>query len=201
MHTMTFTELDGWVAQQSPLIQAHAFFDAAEHFDDEGVQFHRGDLVVDSLVVSPVTVIDGNAVTSEIAYDYDVGLLVVTGNLTCDHIGRLAFDVVVGGSLYAKTICANTLNSYGLYVGGDIRCDVFAEFGCYTEVQGKIHCARVLSLMNEVVAKGGIDGALFQLRGTDVAQLLIPDVLTADGYCDEEKFSAYVREARSPFKT
>ena len=201
MNRISFAEFDAWTTRQARLIQENAFFDAAHAFEDEGVMFHQGDLVVDELMVAPVTVIDGNVSARKIGYPYDVGLLVVTGNLTCEHIGRMSFDVIVGGHLHAKSVCVNTSNDYLLRVGGDITCDFFSEYGCAVEVQGKIICPKVLSLMNKVVAHGGIEGELIDnFRGKDVAQVLISEVLTEDGYFDEEKFEACVRNGKSPYK-
>lgn len=201
MNRISFADFDAWTTRQARLIQENAFFDAAHAFEDEGVMFHQGDLVVDELMVAPVTVIDGNVSARKIGYPYDVGLLVVTGNLTCEHIGRMSFDVIVGGHLHAQSVCVNTSNDYLLRVGGDITCDFFSEYGCAVEVQGKIICPKVLSLMNEVVAHGGIEGELIDnFRGKDVAQVLISEVLTEDGYFDEEKFEACVRSGKSPYK-
>lgn len=201
MNRISFAEFDAWTTRQARLIQENAFFDAAHAFEDEGVMFHQGDLVVDELMVAPVTVIDGNVSARKIGYPYDVGLLVVTGNLTCEHIGRMSFDVIVGGDLHAQSVCVNTSNDYLLRVGGDITCDFFSEYGCAVEVQGRIICPRVLSLMNEVVAHGGIEGELIDnFRGKDVAQVLISEVLADDGYFDEEKFEACVRSGKSPYK-
>ncbi len=201
MNRISFAEFDAWTTRQARLIRDNAFFDAAHAFEDEGVMFHQGDLVVDELMVAPVTVIDGNVSARKIGYPYDVGLLVVTGNLTCEHIGRMSFDVIVGGDLHAQSVCVNTSNDYLLRVGGDITCDFFSEYGCAVEVQGRIICPRVLSLMNEVVAHGGIEGELIDnFRGKDVAQILVSEVLTDDGYFDEEKFEAYVRSRKSPYK-
>ena len=201
MNRISFAEFDAWTTRQARLIRDNAFFDAAHAFEDEGVMFHQGDLVVDELMVAPVTVIDGNVSARKIGYPYDVGLLVVSGNLTCEHIGRMSFDVIVGGDLHAQSVCVNTSNDYLLRVGGDITCDFFSEYGCAVEVQGRIICPRVLSLMNEVVAHGGIEGELIDnFRGKDVAQILVSEVLTDDGYFDEEKFEAYVRSRKSPYK-
>ena len=201
MNRISFAEFDAWTTRQARLIRDNAFFDAAHAFEDEGVMFHQGDLVVDELMVAPVTVIDGNVSARKIGYPYDVGLLVVTGNLTCEHIGRMSFDVIVGGDLHAQSVCVNTSNDYLLRVGGDITCDFFSEYGCAVEVQGRIICPKVLSLMNEVVAHGGIEGELIDnFRGKDVAQILVSEVLTDDGYFDEEKFEAYVRSRKSPYK-
>lgn len=201
MNRISFADFDAWTTRQARLIQENAFFDAAHAFEDEGVMFHQGDLVVDELMVAPVTVIDGNVSARKIGYPYDVGLLVVTGNLTCEHIGRMSFDVIVGGDLHAQSVCVNTSNDYLLRVGGDITCDFFSEYGCAVEVQGRIICPRVLSLMNEVVAHGGIEGELIDnFRGKDVAQVLISEVLADDGYFDEEKFEACVRSGKSPYK-
>lgn len=201
MNRISFADFDAWATRQARLIQENAFFDAAHAFEDEGVMFHQGDLVVDELMVAPVTVIDGNVSARKIGYPYDVGLLVVTCNLTCEHIGRMSFDVIVGGDLHAQSVCVNTSNDYLLRVGGDITCDFFSEYGCAVEVQGRIICPRVLSLMNEVVAHGGIEGELIDnFRGKDVAQVLISEVLTEDGYFDEEKFEACVRSGKSPYK-
>lgn len=201
MNRISFADFDAWTTRQARLILENAFFDAAHAFEDEGVMFHQGDLVVDELMVAPVTVIDGNVSARKIGYPYDVGLLVVTGNLTCEHIGRMSFDVIVGGDLHAQSVCVNTSNDYLLRVGGDITCDFFSEYGCAVEVQGRIICPRVLSLMNEVVAHGGMEGELIDnFRGKDVAQVLISEVLTDDGYFDEEKFEACVRSGKSPYK-
>ena len=93
------------------------------------------------------------------------------------------------------------MNDHALIVGGDIRSDYLAEFGCYVKAQGQIMCPKVLSLMNDIVADGGVQGELIKgLRGEAVAQVLIPDALTADGFFDEDKFSSLVRAGRSPFK-
>ena len=201
MNTISFAELDEWLSRQPELIQDHAFFDEADAFEDVRVQFHAGDWTGEVLTAAPVTVIDGNVTAGKISWDYDLGLVLITGDLHCEHIGRLGIDLVVGGDLIAKTLCLNTLNDHALIVGGDLRCDYLAEFGCQVKVQGKITCPQVLSLMNEVVAGGGVQGKLIDgLRGEAVAQVLIPEALTADGFFDEDKFSSLVRAGRSPFK-
>ena len=201
MNTISFAALDEWLSRQPELIQDHAFFDEADAFEDIGVQFHTGDWTGEVLTAAPVTVIDGNVSVGKISWDYDLGLLLITGDLHCEHIGRLGIDLVVGGKLIAKTLCLNTMNDHALIVGGDIRSDYLAEFGCYVKAQGQIICPKVLSLMNDIVADGGVQGELIDdLRGEAVAQVLIPEALTADGFFDEDKFSALVRAGRSPFK-
>ncbi len=201
MNTISFAALDEWLSRQPELIQEHAFFEEADAFEDIGVQFHTGDWTGEVLTAAPVTVIDGNVTVGKISWDYDLGLLLITGDLHCEHIGRLGIDLVVGGKLIAKTLCLNTLNDHALIVGGDIRSDYLAEFGCYVKAQGQIICPKVLALMNDIVADGGVQGELIKgLRGEAVAQVLIPEALTADGFFDEDKFSALVRAGRSPFK-
>jgi hypothetical protein len=201
MNTLSFAEFESWADRQPKLIRENAIFDEAEAFENEAVRFYKGDLMVDELTVSPVTVIDGNVSTQKIVCGYETGLLVVTGNLTCEHIGRMWINTVIGGNLNAKSICANTMNDCALIVGGNLACDFFAEYGCYVEVHGKIMCPKALSLMNEVTARGGIEGELISdLRGKDVAKVLDSAVLTNDGYFDEEKFADCVRNGKSPFK-
>ena len=152
MNSISFAAFDEWLSRQPELIQEHAFFDEADAFEDIGVQFHTGDWTGEVLTAAPVTVIDGNVSVGKISWDYDLGLLLITGNLHCEHIGRLGIDLVVGGKLIAKTLCLNTLNDHALIVGGDIRSDYLAEFGCYVKAQGQIICPKVLSLMNDIVA-------------------------------------------------
>ena len=107
MNTISFAELDEWLSRQPELIQEHAFFDEADAFEDIGVQFHTGDWTGEVLTAAPVTVIDGNVSVGKISWDYDLGLLLVTGDLHCEHIGRLGIDLVVGGDLIAKSLCLN----------------------------------------------------------------------------------------------
>ena len=103
MNSISFAAFDEWLSRQPELIQEHAFFDEADAFEDIGVQFHTGDWTGEVLTAAPVTVIDGNVSVGKISWDYDLGLLLITGNLHCEHIGRLGIDLVVGGDLIAKT--------------------------------------------------------------------------------------------------
>lgn len=199
MDKISFEAFDAWVATQSEFIQREAFFDEAEHFLDEGVQFHDGNLVVGKLEVSPVTVIDGDLTVEELEIPFDVGLLVVRGNLNCTHLHRTK-GVVVGGNLNAQSVCLNTLNDYALMVGGDVNCNFFSEFGCYVEIQGKLRCPKAISLLNEVVAHGGVDGEIVSdIQDQEMGEVLVREVLTDDGYFDEDKFKSLVRRGVSPF--
>lgn len=201
MMSMTFDEFDAWAGTQAPLIQEQAFFNEAEHFEDIGARYHKGDLAVDSIMVAPVTVIEGNLTARAIDYDFDVGILVVTGDLDIAHIDPpLSISIVVGGNLTAKSVCIDTLNDYYLFVGGDIVCDHFAELGCSVEVSGKIVCPVVWNQSNTVTAHGGIEGRLISgPRGRDVARVVVADVLDADGYLDRDKLSAWFKAGQSPY--
>lgn len=202
MKTITFDEFDQWVARQSPFIQTEAFFDDADEFGKYGVAYHQGDLVQESVMVAPVTVIEGNLDVRKIDYQFNTGVLVVTGNLVCPSIARMDITIITGGDLTARTLCLDTLNDFGLFVGGDIRSDYFAEFGCSVEVQGKIVCPKVLNLMNTVIAHGGVQGEfLYKCRGRDVNKVLIDAVLTNDGYFSEEKFLDYTLRGVSPYRS
>ncbi|NHZ91260.1 hypothetical protein F2P45_19895 [Massilia sp. CCM 8733] len=200
MHTISYDAFEDWVRRQPPPVCERAFFNDADPDDEEQVRFHQGDLEIDTLMVAPVTVIDGNLTVRDIDYAYDTGLLVVSGNVICQHLGRMNIDVVVGGDLHVKTLCLNTLNDYCLFVGGDLHCDFLSEYGAYVNVRGKIVCPTVLSLMNEIVAHGGVQGRFIDARGgVPLGQVLIDAVLMPDGTLDEEKLQALVRGGASPF--
>ena len=201
MQTITFSEFDTWLEGQHALVREHAWFEHAEHFDGAQVHFYRGDLNVDTLTAAPVLVVEGNVTAQSISHEYDVGLIVVTGDLTCAHIGALSIDLIVGGNLKAQSICANTGNDHILIVGGDIVSDYFSEYGCYVEAQGKIICPQVLNQMNEVIAHGGIEGRLIRdVRGQAIGEVLVGAVLTDDGYFDQNKFATAVQSGQSPYK-
>lgn len=201
MKRISFDEFDTWVANQPAMIRTVAFFDDADEFGDEGVAYHKGDLVTDTLPVAPVTVIEGDLTVQKIAGHYNNGVLVVTGKLTCPSIARMNITIIVGGDLIARSLCLDTMNDYGMFVGGDIRCDYFAEFGCSVEVQGKIICPKVLNLMNTVIAHGGVEGEfLYKFRGRDINRILIDAVLTDDGYFSEARFLEHTLRGESPYR-
>ena len=202
MVPMSYDDFDAWAETQAPLIQEYAFFNEAEEFDDVPAQFHKGDLVVDEIMVAPVTVIEGNLTARSLSYDYEVGILVVTGDLNIDHIDApRSISIVVGGNLNAQSVCVNTLNDYELVVGGDIVCDYFAEFGCYVEVHGKIVCPIVWNACNVVKAHGGIEGRLILgPRGGPAGRIVVDEVLDDEGkYVDEAKLAAWFQAGRSPY--
>ncbi|UOD27599.1 hypothetical protein INH39_19010 [Massilia violaceinigra] len=202
MQLISYDAFEDWASRQSPLLCERAFFNDAAAFDEERVHFHQGDLETDTLMVAPVTVIDGNLTVRKIDYAYDTGLLVVSGNVVCQHLGRMHIDVVIGGDLRAKTLCLNTLNDYSLFVGGDLHAGFLSEHGAHVDVRGKIVCPTVLSLMNEIVAHGGVQGRFIHaVRGRNVGQVLIDAVLTPEGYLDEEKLEACVLGGASPLKS
>ncbi len=201
MQRIAYAAFDEWASRQAAPLCERAFFNDAAAFEEEQVHFHQGDLEIDTLMVAPVTVIDGNLTVRKIDYAYDTGLLVVSGNVICQHLGRMTIDVVIGGDLRATTLCLNTLNDYSLFVGGDLHADFLSEHGAQVEVRGKIVCPTVLSLMNEIVAHGGVQGRFIHaVRGRNVGQVLIEAVLTPDGYLDEEKLAACVLSGASPVK-
>lgn len=201
MHRISCEAFDDWASRLAAPLRERAVFNDADPGDVEQVRFHQGDLERDTILVGPLTVIDGNLSVRKIAYACDTGLLLVTGKLSCPQLGRMRIDVVVGGDLHANTLCLNTLNDYSLFVGGDLHCDFFSEYGCHVEVAGKIVCPAVLSLMNKVVAHGGVQGKFIDgYRGREVGQVLSGAVLTPDGYLDEDKLAACVRSGASPLR-
>ena len=139
MEKITFEEFDQWQESQSGVVSEDGFFDDADVFEEEGVQFHHGDLRVANLEVAPCVVVDGNLIVDgEINYPFDRGLLVVTGDLKCQHFS-FPFPTVVAGSLYANTVEVDSGCDYWLTVGGDIHANSVVEAGHCIKVSGHIY--------------------------------------------------------------
>ena len=154
MGKITFEELDQWQESQSGVVNEEGFFDDGEFFEEEGVQFHKGDLRVANLEVAPCVVVDGNLIVEgEINYPFDRGLLVVTGDLKCQHFS-FPFPTVVAGNLYADTIRVDSGCDYWLTVGGDIHANSVIEDGHCIKVIGLIHAPVVKSYKNELTVNG-----------------------------------------------
>jgi hypothetical protein len=154
MKKISFEAFDQWVENIDGVIAEEAFFNESEHFEDEGVQFHEGDLHVATLETAPCVVVNGNlTVDGTIQSSFDCGLLVVNGDLRCDHF-TYSFNAVISGSLFAETIDVNSLNDFGLVVGGNIVANSVIERGHFIRVIGRIESPVVKSMMNQVTANG-----------------------------------------------
>ena len=139
MEKITFEEFDQWQESQSGVVNEEGFFDDGEFFEEEGVQFHKGDLRVANLEVAPCVVVDGNLIIDgEINSPFDQGLLVVTGDLRCQHFS-FRFQTVVAGNLYADTIRVDSGCDYALTIGGDIHANSVIEAGHCITVKGHIY--------------------------------------------------------------
>jgi hypothetical protein len=156
MRKITFDEFYAWTQSQSGIVAEEAFLDESDEFEDEGVQFHKGDLTVDNLMIGACLVVEGNlTVTGNIRHEYDVGLLVVTGNLTCQEF-TFSLTAVIAGNLIADVVDVNSLNDYSLHVGGDLIAQSVTERGHYTVVRGEIKAPLVRSMMNEIRSRSKV---------------------------------------------
>ena len=154
MHKISFDEYDDWTETQSEALEQFAFFDAAEHFAEQGVQFHQGCLQLATLDVSPCVVIDGDLIVDgPISYAFDCGLLVVTGNLTCD-VFDFPFSAYIAGDLNAKSVDIDSCCDYYLTVGGNINANSVIERGHCIEVAGAINAPVIKSMMNVISVNG-----------------------------------------------
>jgi hypothetical protein len=154
MKRISFEEFDRWVSKLDSAIADDVFFNESEHFEAEGVQFHEGNLHVESLETAPCVVIEGNlTVDSTISSANDCGLLVVNGNLYCRNF-TYACHTVITGNLFAETIDVNSLNDFMLIVGGNIVANSVIERGHFIRVIGRIESPVVKSMMNQVTANG-----------------------------------------------
>jgi hypothetical protein len=143
MKKISFEAFDQWVKDSDGIIAEEAFFNESEHFEDEGVHFHEGDLHVAILEIAPCVVVNGDlTVDDDIVNEFDCGLLVVNGDLRC-HDFTYSCDTVISGSLFAETIDVNSLNDYSLVVGGN-----------HIRVVGRIESSVIKSMMNSVTANG-----------------------------------------------
>lgn len=198
MKKISFEEFEEWLEEQSAFVQRHSFFDAQENFETEDVQFHKGDAKVETLSLAPCVVIEGDLDVGNITWEFDCGLLVVTGDLVCETFDT-PFNVIVGGNLIAQDICVNSGNDYALCVGGDIHAETFIENGHYTTVGGKLKAPIVVLLHNVVEAEGGIEGNVYEAPSEEtLREIFIADVLDDDGYFDDEKFLGAVKAGRNP---
>ncbi len=154
MKRISFDAFDQWVENLDSDVADDMFFDESEHFEEEGVQFHAGDLHIESLETAPCVVIDGNlTVDGQISNAFDCGLLVVNGNLHCRDF-TYSCNTVITGHLFAETIDVNSLNDYALVVGGNIVAKSVVERGHNIRVVGVIDSPVVKSMMNEITANG-----------------------------------------------
>jgi hypothetical protein len=154
MKKISFEAFDQWVKDSDGIIAEEAFFNESEHFEDEGVHFHEGDLHVAILEIAPCVVVNGDlTVDDDIVNEFDCGLLVVNGDLRC-HDFTYSCDTVISGSLFAETIDVNSLNDYSLVVGGNIVANSVIERGHHIRVVGRIESSVIKSMMNSVTANG-----------------------------------------------
>ncbi len=154
MHRISFDDYDDWADKQSEELEEFAFFDPAEHFEEEGVQFHQGSVQLATLDVSPCVVIDGDLIVDgPITYGFDCGLLVVNGNLTCD-VFNFPFSAYIAGDLNAKSVDIDSGCDYYLKVGGTINANSVIERGHCIEVAGAINAPVIKSMMNVISVNG-----------------------------------------------
>ncbi|WP_137936837.1 hypothetical protein [Chitinivorax sp. B] len=153
MNHITFDDFDTWCKTQPEFIRTHAFFNEAEYFEEEGARFFKGDYHTDLLSVSPCVVVEGNLTTDTFTWDYDCGLLVVTGNLHCKHF-QLPVWAVIGGNLHAETVQINSCCDFALHVGGDLIAQSVIEDGHCIEVVGDIRAAVIESRVNHISTRG-----------------------------------------------
>ncbi|WP_157313912.1 hypothetical protein [Chitinibacter sp. GC72] len=156
MKNIDFETMNEWINQQGGLIQKEAFFEEEDAFEEEGAQFYQGNLSVDTLSVSPCVVIDGNLeVADEITWDFDVGLLVVKGDLRCKTFD-FALNAVISGNLYASEINIGSDCDYQLSVGGDVYATSIIENGHSIEIHGQAFCSEIVSKLNHLSIGGKV---------------------------------------------
>jgi len=157
MEKISFEEYNEWATVQAGIIEEYGEFDAEEAFEEEGVQFHKGNLSVDTLNISPCVVVDGDLeIKGEIDWEFERGLLIINGNLKCIKF-TFPFQTVVTGSIYTDGVYLNSGCDYYLIVGGDIHAKKYVvEDGHVITVLGKIYSPKIKSLMNEISVEGEI---------------------------------------------
>ena len=156
MKKISFEQYNKWATAQGGIIEEDGEFDAEEAFEEEGVQFHKGDFSVDKLNISPCVVVDGDLeVKGEIDWEFERGLLVVNGNLKCKRF-RFPFQAIIAGNIEAEDIRINSGCDYYLIVGGDIHAKSVVELGHVITVHGKIYSPEVRSVMNEISVGGKV---------------------------------------------
>ncbi len=154
MQKISFEQYDDWSNNQVEIIVEDGFFDAEDAFAEEGVQFHEGNLAVDTLDVSPCVVVDGDLeVAGDISYAFERGLLVVKGNLKC-KVFSFPFPTVVTGNVYAESINIDSGCDYWLTVGGDVYAESVIENGHQIKILGNVYAPIIKSYMNELVIGG-----------------------------------------------
>lgn len=201
MKKITFDELNEWAVDAGTFMEENACFHYADHFEDEGAQFHPESLAAERVEIAPCLVIDGDLHVRGFDMAFDVGLLVVKGDLHCDGLFDLSCDVVVQGGLFARHIYLCSGNDNMLIVGGDIRAESLVEYGHYTKAQGRIVAAMVVSLMNDISADGGIEG-VFKNRPQhgELPAIFIDAVLDGEGYFNEGAYKNALATGVSPFR-
>jgi hypothetical protein len=154
MKIISFEEYNEWSENHAGIISEDGFFDDEDVFEEEGVQFHIGNLSVNSLDVSPCVVVDGDLeIAEDITYQFERGLLVVNGNLKCKNFS-FPFPTVVTGNIYADSIHVDSGCDYWLTVGGDIHAKSVIEDGHCIKVLGEIHSPIIKSFVNELTIGG-----------------------------------------------
>ena len=154
MKRIDFEDFDQWCEQQSEFLQEHAFFDPAEHFEEEGVLFHEGDLTVQDLSVAPCVVVTGDLhVQGRITAEFECGLLVVAGSLHCREF-TFRMDTIVGGDMHADRVQVDSGCDSALRVAGALYADSVIEDGHCIEVLGPIHSQHIESRLNLLSTQG-----------------------------------------------
>ena len=99
MQRISFEQYDDRSDNQAQIIIEEGSFDAEDTFEDEGVQFHGGNLAVIDLDFSPCVIVDGDLeITGDISCAFERGLFVVNGNLKYE-VFSFPFPTVVTGNV------------------------------------------------------------------------------------------------------
>jgi hypothetical protein len=150
--------------------------------------------LVDALAADDIDLllIDGDcSIDGDLTIDSHRSLL-VKGHLRARNIIVFGHLFVVGG-LDCKVLFGASGNDNMTHVGGRIRAKTVAENGHYTLAETDLRTDRLLSIHNEITAKGKVEVMVAGLdRNVDArassSLRLHPSLLDAEGHFDEEAF-------------
>jgi hypothetical protein len=143
----------------------------------------RGDVEADAFELPgsfDMVFILGNVTVGKFIRDTgpsDYSLLAVSGDVKADAVISLC-SMVVGGSVQARCVYANSLNDGQLQVGGDINADeLFIETGQYTQCGGRLQSPLIISTHNEIHAADGIHGQYFEHSDKDFLHYFLDELV------------------------
>jgi hypothetical protein len=130
----------------------------------------------------------------------DYSLLAISGGIKADAVISLC-SLLVGGTIKARCVYANSLNDGQLVVGGDILASqLFLETGQFTQCLGRLQAPLTISTHNEIHAQLGIDGHYFANGENDFLHYFLdelvessPEILfNGSTWAESEKINRYI---------